>query len=56
MVIFLLLLLVAFVLGLIGAVVDGLFYLLVIAIAIAVADVVYIVLRLSRSSRRHHLR
>ncbi|MER6957821.1 MULTISPECIES: hypothetical protein [unclassified Streptomyces] len=51
MAIFLFLLLVAVVLGLIGAVADGLFYLLIIGIVIVVADLAFFGVR---SSRRLH--
>ncbi|MFE0632165.1 hypothetical protein ACFW3D_35100 [Streptomyces sp. NPDC058864] len=51
MALFLLLLLVAVVLGLIGAVADGLFYLLVIGIVVLVLDLVYVGARWRRSRR-----
>ena len=53
---FLFLLLVAIVLGLIGAVAEGLFYLLIIGIVIVVADIAFFAVRSSRRSRRHSLR
>ncbi|MFD0260076.1 hypothetical protein ACFXKJ_35190 [Kitasatospora indigofera] len=56
MVLFLILLLTAMVLGIIGAVADGLLYLLVIAIALFVADLTYAGLRLRRGAGRHALR
>jgi hypothetical protein len=56
MALFLFLLLVAIVLGLIGAVAKGLFYLLVIGIVVLVADLVLCGVRWSRRSRRHPLR
>ncbi len=56
MAIFLFLLLVAVILGLIGAVVEGMLYLLIIAILLVVADVAFIATRRSRRSHRSHLR
>ena len=56
MAIFLFLLLVAIVLGLIGAVAEGLFYLLIIGIVIVVADVIFVTARWSQRSRRRPLR
>ncbi|MFC9331732.1 hypothetical protein [Kitasatospora sp. NPDC057015] len=56
MVLFLLLLLVAMVLGIIGAVTHGLLYLLIIAIALFIGDLTYAGLRLRRGSGRHALR
>ncbi|MEU0005679.1 hypothetical protein ABZ079_15675 [Streptomyces sp. NPDC006314] len=56
MVIFLLIVIVAIVLGLIGATVEGLGYLLIIGIALLVADLVLAAVRLSRRSHRHVLR
>ncbi|MEU0040844.1 hypothetical protein, partial [Streptomyces sp. NPDC006333] len=53
MALFLLLVLVAIVLGIIGVVAKGLFYLLVIGVVVLVADFVLIGLRLGR--RRRHL-
>jgi hypothetical protein len=52
MALFLFLLLVAVVLGLMGAVADGLFYLLIIGIVLVVADLAYIAVRWSRRSGR----
>jgi hypothetical protein len=52
MAIFLALLLVAIVLGIIGAVADGLGYLLVIGIVVAVIALVYLAVRWRRSGRR----
>ncbi|MES4892386.1 hypothetical protein [Streptomyces sp. NPDC096012] len=46
--VFLLLVLVALVLGIIGFAVHGLFYLLVIGAVVLVADLVYVALRLRR--------
>jgi hypothetical protein len=56
MALFLFLILVAIVLGIIGAVVEGLFYLLIIGIVAFVADLVLFGMRRSRSSRRHVVR
>lgn len=56
MVLFLLLALVALVLGIIGAAADGLGYLLVIGILVLVADVAFAAVRLSRRARRRPLR
>ncbi|MFF9013412.1 hypothetical protein ACF09C_10660 [Streptomyces sp. NPDC014870] len=53
---FLALIIVAIVLGLIGAVVDGLLFLLFIGIVLFVADLVYIGLRTRRSARHRPLR
>lgn len=52
MVVFLLVILVAVVLGIIGAVANGLFYLLLIGCALVVADLVYGVVRLRRPQPR----
>lgn len=52
MVVFLLLILAAVVLGIIGAVVKGLFYLLLIGCALVAAAVVYGVVRLRRPRQR----
>ncbi|MFD7539864.1 hypothetical protein [Streptomyces sp. NPDC059819] len=49
---FLVLVIVAIVLGLIGAVVKGLLYLLIIGIAVFVGALVYLVLHIRRSGRR----
>ncbi|MFG2352444.1 hypothetical protein [Streptomyces sp. NPDC048521] len=56
MVIFLLIVLVAIVLGLIGATAEGLGYLLIIGIVLLVADLVLAAVRLSRRSHRRILR
>ncbi|MGP4003813.1 hypothetical protein [Streptomyces sp. 8N706] len=56
MALFLFLLLVAVVLGIIGAVAEGLFYLLVIGIVLVVADVAFTAARWSRRTRRRPLR
>ncbi|MGW0633688.1 hypothetical protein [Streptomyces sp. NPDC002758] len=53
---FLFLILVAIVLGLIGAVVEGLFYLLIIGVVVFVADLVLLGARRSRRSHRHLVR
>ncbi|MEV7519322.1 hypothetical protein [Streptomyces sp. NPDC091371] len=52
MTVFLALIIVALVLGLIGATADGLFYLLLIGIVVLVVDVVYLVVRMRRSPPR----
>ena len=52
MVLFLLLVLVAVVLGIIGAAAEGLGYLLAIGVVVLVADVAFAAVRLSRRSRR----
>ncbi|MFJ5074731.1 hypothetical protein ACIP8Z_09025 [Streptomyces sp. NPDC088553] len=52
MTLFLAVLVVAMVLGLIGATAEGLFYLLIIGIVLLAADVVHFGLRLRHSSRR----
>ncbi|MFF7448948.1 MULTISPECIES: hypothetical protein [unclassified Streptomyces] len=52
MALFLLLLLVALVLGIIGVLAKGLFYLLVIGVVIVIADLVLVGLRLGRRRRR----
>lgn len=56
MAVFLLIVLVAVVLGLVGATVAGLSYLLVIGIVLLVADLALAAVRLSRRSRRRLLR
>jgi hypothetical protein len=53
---FLALIIVAIVLGIIGAVVDGLLFLLFIGIVLLVADLVYITLRTRRSARHRPAR
>ncbi|GAA2229471.1 hypothetical protein [Streptomyces nogalater] len=52
---FLLLILVAVVLGIIGFVVEGLFYLLVIGAVVLVLALVYAALRFRRGGRRHRV-
>jgi hypothetical protein len=52
MVLFLLLVILAMVLGLIGAVVHGLLFLLIIGILIFIADLVYLARRWRRPGRR----
>ncbi|CAM5593577.1 MULTISPECIES: hypothetical protein [Streptomyces] len=52
---FLFLILVAVVLGIIGFVVHGLFYLLVIGAVLLVLDLVFAAVRLRRGSRRHRV-
>ncbi|MEY2233805.1 MULTISPECIES: hypothetical protein [Streptomyces] len=53
MVLFLILVIVAIVLGIIGAAAEGLFYLLIIGIVVFVAALVYLVLHIRRSGRHH---
>ncbi|MBB4795764.1 MULTISPECIES: hypothetical protein [Streptomyces] len=53
MALFLFLILVAIVLGLVGAVMKGLAYLLIIGIVVLAADLVLVGMRWSRRSRRH---
>jgi hypothetical protein len=50
--IFLLLVIVAIVLGVVGVAAKGLFYLLVIGIVVLIADVIYAGVRFRRSGRR----
>lgn len=52
MVVFLLLIIVAIALGILGAVLKGLFYLLIIGIVIFLLDLVYLGARMARSNRR----
>lgn len=52
MALFLLLIIVAIALGIFGAVVKGLFYLLIIGVAVLIADLVLVGVRLGRSGRR----
>lgn len=52
MALFLFLVIAAIVLGAIGVLAHGLFYLLIIAIVLFVADVVYLAVRWRRSGRR----
>ncbi|MFI6448573.1 hypothetical protein [Kitasatospora sp. NPDC050543] len=56
MVLFLLLVIIAIVLGLIGAVADGLWYLLLIAIVLFVADLAFFGVRWWRRAGRRPLR
>ncbi|MGP3949822.1 hypothetical protein [Streptomyces sp. 7N604] len=56
MALFLLLVLVAVVLGIIGAVAEGLFYLLIIGIVLFVADLAFHAVRWSRRSARRPIR
>lgn len=53
MTLFLILIIVAIALGIIGAVAEGLFYLLIIGIVVFVAALVYLVLHIRRSGRHH---
>ncbi|MFE0737407.1 hypothetical protein [Streptomyces sp. NPDC058855] len=52
MILFLILVIAAIVLGIIGAVAEGLFYLLVIGIVVFAAALVYLGMHLRRSGRR----
>lgn len=56
MTLFLLVVLVAVVLGLIGATADGLGYLLAIGIVLFAADVIFFAVRLARRARRRPVR
>lgn len=55
MTLFLLLILVAVALGIIGFAVHGLFYLLIIGAVVLVADLVYGALRFRRGGRKHRI-
>ncbi|GAB1339551.1 hypothetical protein ACE1SV_61410 [Streptomyces sp. E-15] len=55
MTVFLLLILVAIVLGIIGFAVHGLFYLLVIGAVVIVVDLVYAAMRFRRGGRKHRI-
>jgi hypothetical protein len=50
---FLLLIIVAMLLGIIGATADGLFYLLIIGVLVLAADLGYGAMRFRRGGRRH---
>ncbi|MFD3682713.1 hypothetical protein [Streptomyces sp. NPDC058613] len=50
---FLILVIVAIVLGIIGVTAEGLLYLLLIGIAVFVAALIYLVMHLRRSARHH---
>jgi hypothetical protein len=52
MALFLLLIIVAIVLGIVGVVAHGLLYLLVIGVVVLIADLIFAGLRLRRSGRR----
>ncbi|MFF5476758.1 hypothetical protein ACFY5C_05290 [Streptomyces sp. NPDC012935] len=52
MALFLFLLLVAVVLGFIGVLAEGLIYLLIIGVLVAIADILYVGMKLRRSGRR----
>ncbi|WP_405855147.1 hypothetical protein OG361_19180 [Streptomyces sp. NBC_00090] len=56
MTLFLALIIVAIVLGIIGATADGLLFLLIIGILLLVADLIYIALRMRRSTHRRPVR
>ncbi|MER6255242.1 hypothetical protein ABT224_28215 [Streptomyces sp. NPDC001584] len=53
MTLFLILVIVAIVLGIIGVAAEGLLYLLIIGIAVFAAALIYLVLNLRRSGRHH---
>ncbi|MFI7360489.1 hypothetical protein ACIBTP_42170 [Streptomyces avidinii] len=53
MILFLILVIVAIVLGIIGVAAEGLLYLLIIGIAVFAAALVYLVLHIRRSGRQH---
>ncbi|WP_251096298.1 hypothetical protein [Streptomyces sp. Caat 7-52] len=55
MVLFLLLILVALVLGIIGFAAHGLFYLLVIGAVVLLIDLVYAAMRFRRGGRKHRI-
>ncbi|MBL1104347.1 hypothetical protein JK361_06970 [Streptomyces sp. 5-8] len=55
MVLFLLLILVALVLGIIGFAAHGLFYLLVIGAVVLLIDLVYAAVRFRRGGRKHRI-
>ncbi|MFD8373798.1 hypothetical protein ACFV2Z_24015 [Streptomyces sp. NPDC059688] len=55
MVLFLLLILVALVLGIIGFAVHGLFFLLIIGAVVLVLDLVYVATRFRRGGRKHRI-
>ncbi|MEU2055928.1 hypothetical protein [Streptomyces bungoensis] len=52
---FLLLILVAMALGIVGFAVHSLFYLLIIGVVVLVADLVYAALRFRRGGRKHRI-
>ncbi|MFD3809031.1 hypothetical protein ACFWTC_37025 [Streptomyces sp. NPDC058619] len=54
MTLFLILVIAAIILGIIGAVAEGLLYLLLIGIAVFAAALVYLVMHLRRSGRHRH--
>ncbi|WP_234365058.1 MULTISPECIES: hypothetical protein [Streptomyces] len=56
MALFLFFVIVAMVLGLIGTVVHGLSYLLIVGVAVFVADVIFLAVHWSRRARRRPLR
>ncbi|MEV0116599.1 hypothetical protein AB0H77_25680 [Streptomyces sp. NPDC050844] len=56
MTLFLALVIIAIVLGIIGATADGLLFLLVIGIVLLVADLIYITKRMRRSAHRRPVR
>ncbi|MET9378902.1 hypothetical protein ACFYV5_20875 [Streptomyces sp. NPDC003035] len=56
MTLFLSLIIIAIVLGIIGATVDGLLFLLIIGIVLLVADLIHIALRIRHSTHHHPAR
>ncbi|WP_175438997.1 hypothetical protein [Streptomyces vilmorinianum] len=54
MTLFLVLIIIAIVLGIIGATADGLLFLLIIGIVLLVADLIYVAMRLRRRSAHRH--
>ncbi|MGW2015609.1 hypothetical protein [Streptomyces sp. NPDC001927] len=56
MTLFLALVIIAIVLGIIGATADGLLFLLIIGIALLVADLIYLTLRIRHSTRHRPIR
>ncbi|MET8805230.1 hypothetical protein [Streptomyces sp. NPDC004546] len=55
MIVFLLLILAALILGIIGFAVHGLFFLLVIGAVVLVVDLVYAAMRFRRGGRKHRI-
>ncbi|MET9452924.1 hypothetical protein [Streptomyces cinerochromogenes] len=55
MILFLLLVIVALILGIVGFAAHGLFYLLIIGAGVLVADLVYAVVRFSRGGHKHRI-
>jgi hypothetical protein len=55
MIVFLLLILAALILGIIGFAVHGLFFLLIIGAVVLVVDLVYAAMRFGRGGRKHRI-